>query len=273
MPNKESRLNLGVSPSLESRLKGADSNESEFSGDPTSKESYLRESTTLYQFQSRLENSSEKKSKINESVNSGSTSSMRVEVQGNKYISYLKSADEKESRIQTTGYDKNSYLKSTTSKDSFINALNNLLILRGVSYQSRLDTINPADTTTPQYGGLDVLFGNSGFEVTGNSTIYLAQGSDTNEAEVRIPMPACTMKELRVASSVAPGTGETFTYTLMRNGVASNELQAQISGSGVSAVITLTNGVGFNAGDTFSVRLTTSSGSVTAYHSYSIKIV
>jgi hypothetical protein len=59
----------------------------------------------------------------------------------------------------------------------------------------------------------------------------------------------------------------------MKNGVANNELETQISGSGVSASIVLNPGVGFSAGDTFSIRLTTSASALTAYHSYSVKVV
>lgn len=186
--------------------------------------------------------------------------------------SYIKNSIENES-VLSSDSSKDSYLKTPLVRDSIFKVLNNTITLKGNSYQSRLDTINQADTSTPQYGGLDVIFGNSGFQVKGNTTLYLAQGSDSTEAEVRIPMPACTMKELRVASSQAPGTSQTFTYTLMKNGVVNSELQAQISGSGVSASIVLNPGVGFNAGDTFSIRLTTSAGAVTAYHSYSVKVV
>lgn len=187
--------------------------------------------------------------------------------------SYLKTAKSSDSEMTVIAPEKLSYLKSSDSNNSILQVLNNILILKGQSYQSRMDTVNPVDTRTPQYGGIDLLFGNSGFEVTGNTTIYLAQGSDSTEAEVRIPMPACTMKELRVASSNAPGTDQSFTYTLIRNGIEVSELQAQISGSGVSATVSLKNGIGFDAGDTFSLRLVTTASAVTAYHSYSIKVI
>lgn len=191
-----------------------------------------------------------------------------------KYISKLDNEGITESKISVENLSKKvAKLSNESLNDSTLQVLNNLLTSRGKSYQSRLDTVSPADTSTPQYGGLDVLFGNSGFQVTGNSTIYLAQGSDSTEAEVRIPMPACTMKEMRVASSIAPGTSQTFTYTLMKNGVAINELQAEISGSGTSSTISPGTGIGFNAGDTFSVRLVTSLNALVAYHSYSIKVV
>lgn len=193
---------------------------------------------------------------------------------GKVVVSYLKQSSSKDSDLVVAAKDKISSIKSIDDdNNSILQVLNNIIILKGKSFQSRLDTVNPVDLTTPQYGGLDVLFGNSGFEVQGNTTIYLAQGSDTTEVEVRIPMPACTMKELRVASSNSPGTNQTFTYTLMKNGIAQTELETQISGSGTSATITLANGVGFSAGDTFSIRLVTSSGAVTAYHSYSVKVI
>jgi hypothetical protein len=272
VPNNESKLKIGVSDPLESYLKNAEEKESRISVGSNGSSS-LKQAATSGLSQSYLKNPEEKESRITTPVSSSSGSLLKVGVAKSAVQSYLKNPNEKDPKISVKLADKSSYLKAPSSKDSIVHALNNIILLKGSSYQSRLDTINKVDTTTPQYGGLDVLFGNSGFEVSGNTTIYLAQGSDKTEAEVRIPMPACTMKEMRVASSLSPGTNETFTYTLMRNGVASNEMAAQISGSGVSATISLTNGIGFNAGDTFSVRLTTSSGAVTAYHSYSIKIV
>lgn len=212
-------------------------------------------------------------SKANGLLKTGSTGTYLKQSTRSNVQSYIKNATEKESKLYVRLSDKFSYIKKADSFESVLKELYNSISLRGNSYQSRLDAVNPADTSTPQYGGLDVIFGNSGFEVTGGTTIYLAQGSDSTEAEVRIPMPACTMKELRVSSSLPPGTGQTFTYTLMRNGNITSELEAQVSGSGVSASITLSNGIGFNAGDTFSIRLVTSSTAATAYHAFSVKII
>lgn len=164
----------------------------------------------------------------------------------------------------------------STSGDSFVarliqtasNALFEELSSRP-SYFSRIDaTSTPDFTETSQ--GVEVIFGNSGVPVTAGKTLYIGTILDSSESAVRIPMPAVTITELYVACSTAPGSNQTFTYTVMKNGVAT-ALSAQISGSGVSSSDT-GESISFSAGDTLSVRVVTSAAAATAYHSYAIKV-
>jgi hypothetical protein len=142
----------------------------------------------------------------------------------------------------------------------------------GASYFSKIDVINPVDNTVSPIGGPDVIFGGSGFPITAGQTLYIGTVVDSVEASVRMPMPQVTMTELYVASAVSPGGGQTFTYTVMKNGVAT-ALTAQISGSGTEASDTNpAHSVTFSATDKFSLRVVTSGGSATAYHTYSVKI-
>lgn len=136
------------------------------------------------------------------------------------------------------------------------------------SYFSRIDWKNEPDFTV-SVTGVEVLFGNSGFEISPNSTVYIGTTVDTVEASARYPVPELTMQELYIACSVAPGTGETIVATVMKNGVATG-LTATISGSGTSASDT-GESISVSAGDTLSVRFVTSSGAEITYLSYGIK--
>ena len=124
-------------------------------------------------------------------------------------------------------------VNSTTP--STLQVLNNTMAHLGVTYYSRMDTISIPDfTIPPSPDGADVIFGTSGFQVSANQTVYISTIIDTTYAAVAVPMPAVTMTELYVACSVAPGSGQSVVYTVLKNGVATN-LATTISGSGVSA--------------------------------------
>lgn len=137
----------------------------------------------------------------------------------------------------------------------------------GRTYFSFLDFVSTPDFTVVQTGEKDLLFGSSGFDVSGTATVYIGASIDTIESRVQIPMPECTLKELRVLTSVAPGAG-TLVYTVRKNGVDTS-MTATISGSGFSS--THVTDVAFAAGDKFSLELE-ANGAQLAVHSYSIEI-
>lgn len=140
--------------------------------------------------------------------------------------------------------------------------------IKSSSYFSRIDTVNTPDFTVTS-SGVEVLFGNSGFEITASSTVYVGSTVDTVEASARYPVPEMTLQELYIACSTAPGSGETIAGTVMKNGVAT-ALTATISASGTSASLT-GQSISVSAGDTISVRFVMSSGAATTYVSYGIK--
>lgn len=146
------------------------------------------------------------------------------------------------------------------------------------SYFGRLDTATKVAVV--QEGANNLLFGGTGFPVTGGSTVYIGTIVDTTETTARIAVPALNMFELRVSCSAAPGSAKTFTYCVMKNGVAQDgnggttDLSATITGaSDTSGHKTLATSIQFSGGDQFSLRVVATAGATTAYHSYSIKLV
>ena len=158
----------------------------------------------------------------------------------------------------------------TNSAPSFM-ADPSIFRLSGSSYFGRFNFDLPVDNTyTPIDGGLDMIFGGTGFEVDAGSDLYVGTVVDPDREAIWIPIPACSMTNLYVASSVAPGTGETFTFTIYKDTVATS-MVAQISGSGTGASYSAST-VTFSAGEKFSVRIVTFSGAQTAYLTYSVRI-
>lgn len=142
----------------------------------------------------------------------------------------------------------------------------------GESYYSRLDSISAPDFTIGASGDRKLIFGGSVFPVTGGQTVYMGSSVDPTEANARISLIQCTVKQVQVSSSVAPGTGESFTYTLMKNGTADSTFVVTAENSNQSGSISDSTGLAFSNGDFISLRLVTSSGASSAHHSFSIKI-
>lgn len=143
--------------------------------------------------------------------------------------------------------------------------------LSGSSYFGRFNDVDTVDNSyTPIDSGIDMIFGGTGFEVDAGSDLYVGTIVDSQREAIWIPLPACTMTTFYVASSVAPGTGETFTFTVYQENSAT-AMSTTISGSGTSASYSASS-INFSAGEKFSVRIVTSSGAQTAYLTYSVRI-
>lgn len=142
----------------------------------------------------------------------------------------------------------------------------------GSSYYGRLDTISTPDFSIGASGDTKLIFGGSAFPVTSGQTVYLGSGIDATEANARISLIACTVKQIQVSSSSAPGTGQNFAYTVMKNGSADSTFTVTVSNSNQSGSVTDGTGTSFSNGDYISVKLVTSAGAATAHHSFSIKI-
>lgn len=82
----------------------------------------------------------------------------------------------------------------------------------------------------------------------------------TNENEAQIPMPACTLRNLRASVDTAPAGVQTVTITIRKNGVAT-ALTCQLTNGGLSAgrvAVDTADSVTFAAGDLLSVQVVTS---------------
>lgn len=147
-----------------------------------------------------------------------------------------------------------------------------LVEISGVSYYPRLDFVSTPDFTEvdPPDDEFDVILGTTGFSIAGGDTVYMTTSIDATLGVVNTRLPACTLTQLFVSCTAAPGSAKTFIYTVMKNGVAT-DLTATISGTDTTASL-LGQTITFSAGDYFAVRVVTSSGSATTHHSYSVKL-
>lgn len=101
------------------------------------------------------------------------------------------------------------------------------------------------------------------------STVYIGGGGpDTRREASQTPVPQGTVKRLRFGADVAPGSGQSFAYTLFKNGVATS-CAFTVTGStrkGGSDVE-----VACNDGDELCVRVVVSAGAQRANHSGSLQ--
>ena len=138
----------------------------------------------------------------------------------------------------------------------------------GLARVFEFDTV--VDRTPPVFatGEVDLMIGGTQFSVSAGRTLFVGSTADNSEADVAVPVPALTITELYAYASSAPGTGETYTLTVRKNGVDTS-LAATISGTSSSANDSAS--ISFSAGDRFSVSVVTSSGAATASISFSVK--
>lgn len=163
-----------------------------------------------------------------------------------------------------------STLDATSSAISSLEVTARVYSLTGASYRPFMDVDSTPDWTVVPTG-VEVIFGNSGFPVSANKTLYITVMTDSDIEAVQIPLPSVTMTELYVSSGgTPPSSGQTYTYTVMKNGVAT-ALIATISGTSEEAEDTGETVV-FSAGDLFALRVVTSASAAQAYHSFGVKI-
>lgn len=160
---------------------------------------------------------------------------------------------------------------SLAASDLSVDARSLLIRATGLGYSSRLDFDSAPDLTPDPRGDLDVIFGASQFPVeAGAGTLYVTVGYDDEESKVAIPAPtAFTVKTLNVVSSAAPGTGESFTYTLRRD-LSDTDLTVAVSGASTSGNADGT--VAFARGQRLAIELVKSAGAPKSWHQWSIEI-
>lgn len=140
----------------------------------------------------------------------------------------------------------------------------------GPSYHLRADWISIPNLTPDPQGEYDVIAGGSLSPVSAGTTFYLGLFGSLNETLVGIPMPACTITELRCRATSGPGAGKSFAYTLRKNGVDQGSLAVTITESATEGADT--GSVSFSAGDRLGIKLITATGSAEAYHLWSVKL-
>lgn len=129
---------------------------------------------------------------------------------------------------------------------------------------TRLPCITMYDT----YGTASQAVSTGGATVGAGATQYMGDGAaSATEADVQFRVPfACKVYNLYTQSSSGPVGGETFTYTLMKNGVA-QALTCQTTGASTQGSDTdITHAISFAAGDLLSVRVVTSGGAAVVRH-------
>lgn len=116
--------------------------------------------------------------------------------------------------------------------------------------------------------------GNSTNTLAAGATAFIGIGSvfTVSEQNAQIPVPfAATLRNLFVRSAGTAGVGETYTYTLQVNTVAT-ALTAQIAGGSATTASDTTHSVTVAAGDLIDIKIVTSGGASVTTHNWSMEI-
>lgn len=110
----------------------------------------------------------------------------------------------------------------------------------------------------------------SGWPVLPGQTVYLGGFVDSRIEGAQTPIPAGIVKGMWFSADVAPGAGQTFTYTLMKNGIATactfQLTGAQRKGKSIVQVVCADQ-------DEICVRAQVSAGAEQANHNGSLHFV
>ena len=115
---------------------------------------------------------------------------------------------------------------------------------------------------------------NGGTGIGAGAIIYLNNADvSATEASVQMRMSFdCTFSLLRANASNVPGVGRDYNYVVRVNG-ASTALTCNTAGGATSGSQDLVNSVTVTANDTFSLQLTTSTGSTASNHWATMQVV
>lgn len=113
----------------------------------------------------------------------------------------------------------------------------------------------------------------SGTVIAAAQTAYLPIGMSSEV--FRIPLPLCTVVEIEFYSTLAPGAGESFTYTMRKTPAGSDvgadtAIVASITETGKEA--TASGSIAFAKQDKVTIKLVTSSGAAECFHIAVIKL-
>lgn len=138
----------------------------------------------------------------------------------------------------------------------------------GQALRGRFDDFSTPQTI-PTEGTPDMLLGATISKITGGNTVYIGTFEDRLDQRVSIPVPEGTCVQLNVRSDTAPGSGESFTYAVMKNGSATS-MTITVENTSQEGSTSL-NQVSCSTGDRISIRLVASAGAATAYHRFSLR--
>lgn len=138
-----------------------------------------------------------------------------------------------------------------------------------VSYlHRRAGVLQHATSPNTYHPGVTIF---SALDQAQNTTRYcggFGNAPSATESEVQIPMPACTVRNMRVSLDSTPAAGQNFTLTLRKNGV-DTALSVTVSNPDTLQA-DLTHSVTFASGDLLSIKSVSSATSGT--HSPTILI-
>lgn len=140
------------------------------------------------------------------------------------------------------------------------------VIVRYNLANTRWELVNPAATK-------HILCGGSVSDTTGGgSTAYISvAGIFAAEQKAQFAVPfAGTVRNLWLRSGSVPGAGETYTYTVMKNGGATT--LTCIMTAALAIISDVTHSFTVVAGDVLDVRLVTSAGATATAHNWSVEI-
>jgi hypothetical protein len=105
--------------------------------------------------------------------------------------------------------------------------------------------------------------GNSNGQVTAGSTVYISQGvADATYADAAgVITDDGSITKLRLSVGTAPGSGQSLTATLYKNG-ATTDLTGTISGT--STTLSATDDIAFAAGDTWAIQVVASAAAASS---------
>lgn len=118
-----------------------------------------------------------------------------------------------------------------------------------------------AQVTTPLFGGDNSSLSATGAVYNRINAAFPSSWTGTESYRASIVSSAFTLSNFHLQIDTAPGTGSGFTFTIMKNGVATS-LTLTISDTATSGSDIL-NSVSFIAGDTISIQCTPASGTPT----------
>lgn len=111
----------------------------------------------------------------------------------------------------------------------------------------------------------------TGASFAGGLTRFFGSLVGAADVDARMPMPyKGTIKNMYIEINTPATTGESFTYTAFKNGIAQG-VTTSISGAAATTASDLTHTFNVAAGDTVSVRVVATAGAAVAVHKISLE--
>lgn len=124
----------------------------------------------------------------------------------------------------------------------------------GIAFSSGISTSGGGGGQGPAGPSTLVFVGSSQIPLSGSSTVYIGATASTAAAEAGIPITnPTTFTKVAVDLSAEPGTGKTWTITVIKNNTATTA-SSTITNNSTSVALT-TNIPTFASGDTFALKV------------------